>query len=77
MPVRDSGRSELLRRCQYLAGDQRELVQVVHSQELQIVPRRLCAYQSAAATQPFAGLFLPFLRGCSIIASGPGNTRLV
>ena len=26
---------------------------------------------------PFAGLFLDFLRECSIIASGPGNTRLV
>ena len=31
----------------------------------------------AGATQLFAGLFLPFLRGCSMIASGPGNTRLV
>ena len=26
---------------------------------------------------PFGGLFLAFLRECSIIASGPGNTRLV
>ena len=29
------------------------------------------------ASQPFAGPFLRFLRGCSMIASGPGNTRLV
>jgi hypothetical protein len=28
------------------------------------------------AGQPFAGPFLRFLRGCSMIASGPGNTRL-
>ncbi len=27
--------------------------------------------------QPFGALFLLFLRGCSMIASGPGNTRLV
>ena len=31
----------------------------------------------AEAGQLFGGLFLPFLRGCSMIASGPGNTRLV
>ena len=30
-----------------------------------------------AVGQLFGGLFLPFLRGCSMIASGPGNTRLV
>src|SRR5215472_2812176 len=34
-------------------------------------------YRAARAYPPFAGLFLAFLRGCSIIASGPGNTRLV
>jgi hypothetical protein len=32
---------------------------------------------SAEASQLFGGLFLPFLRGCSMIASGPGNTRPV
>jgi hypothetical protein len=32
---------------------------------------------SAEAGQLFGGLFLPFLRGCSMVASGPGNTRPV
>ena len=32
---------------------------------------------AAAVDLPFAGPFLLFLRGCSIVASGPGNTRLV
>src|SRR5215469_12930212 len=49
----------------------------------------LCGYERALfregigrlqvrrASRFFAGPFLPFLRGCSMIASGPGNTRLV
>jgi hypothetical protein len=32
---------------------------------------------STAASQLFGGLFLPLLLGCPMIASGPGNTRLV
>ena len=32
---------------------------------------------SAHCYSAFRGPFLPFLRGCSITASGPGNTRLV
>jgi len=44
--------------------------------EARIVLSRLGGH-SAEASQLFGGLFLPFLRGCSMIASGPGNTRLV
>jgi hypothetical protein len=38
---------------------------------------RVGGYLFADATQPFRGGFVPFLRGCSMTASGPGNTRLV
>jgi hypothetical protein len=44
--------------------------------EARIVLSKLGGH-SAEANQLFGGLFLPFLRGCSMIASGPGNTRLV
>ena len=39
--------------------------------------RRLSGRLADRAYPPFGCPFLPFLRACSMIASGPGNTRLV
>ncbi len=52
------------------------VLRAANPEPLRLVPR-MYARRFAPVTQPSVGRFFPFLRECSMTASGPGNTRLV